>query len=474
VGGLAGASDGTVTGCHYYQDPDNGIGNRTSSASMKQQSTYAGWDFSSTWRINANVNSGYPYLVTDPLAVNGLTARTTATGVVLTWANPEAGGFARIEVMLNGSTVQTITNGSATYTVMVNADGVARTFTVRTVYDSGSRHDAVVCSTGHAEIRTADELNAIRNHTDFYYVLTADIDLTGYAWTPVGFSGRLNGNGHTISHLTINTTASDQGLFSSIYGTVMNLGLEDVNVSGGSYVGGLAGRNYGTVSNCYTTGTVSGVNTGDGFNPGSENVGGLIGRNENGRTVGNCYSNCSVSGANQSRYIGGLVGANYYGTVSNCYATGSVSGNVSSSVGGLAGYSYGTIGNCYATGSVSGGTSMYVGGLTGSNGDHGAINNCYATGPVSSSGSNVGGLVGLIGSNATVTNGYYDQNTTGQSDTGKGEPRTTAQMKLIDTSVATYAGWDFVGEETNGTADIWSIDTSSAINSGYPYLTDNH
>ena len=47
-------------------------------------------------------------------------------------------------------------------------------------------------------------------------------------------------------------------------------------------------------------------------------------------------------------------------------------------------------------------------------------------------------------------------------------------MKLTDTSVATYSGWDFAGETDNGTEDIWSIDTSGSVNSGYPYLTDNH
>ncbi len=51
--------------------------------------------------------------------------------------------------------------------------------------------------------------------------------------------------------------------------------------------------------------------------------------------------------------VGGLVGRNYYGTVSGCYSTGSVLG--SGSVGGLVGWNWGTVSQCYSAGSVSGG-----------------------------------------------------------------------------------------------------------------------
>jgi len=62
------------------------------------------------------------------------------------------------------------------------------------------------------------------------------------------------------------------------------------------------------------------------------------------------------------------------------------------------------------------------------------------------------------------------------SDNGYGTPRTTAQMKLqdVDTYINTtiYIGWDFVEETTNGSDDVWSIDTTGTINNGYPYLTN--
>ena len=83
--------------------------------------------------------------------------------------------------------------------------------------------------------------------------------------------------------------------------------------------------------------------------------------------------------------------------------------------------------------------------------------------------SNNGGLIG-INDAGTVTASFYDSDTSGQSDdTGKGEPRTTAEM----TTQATFtdAGWDFTGEDVNGTEFIWDID--GAVQAGYPYLVDH-
>src|SRR5690606_1029944 len=115
-------------------------------------------------------------------------------------------------------------------------------------------------------------------------------------------------------------------------------------------------------------------------------------------------------------------------------------------IGGLAGYNNGDITDSYATGAVSG--NSLVGGLVGDN--NGDITDSYATGAVSGN-SLVGGLVGQ--NTKTVTNSYYNKETTGRSDEGKGQPETTAEMKLQ----ATFSGWDF--------ADTWEIDTGT-----YPYL----
>ena len=243
------------------------------------------------------------------------------------------------------------------------------------------------------QIATAKELREFAKlvndgKTDAWAVLTADIDLNPgftfkedgsysgpdeeepHQWTPIGsdsrrYSGTFNGDGHTISGLYIKNTSSDtdyQGLFGYVSGSgeIEYLTVSgSVSVSGGMYVGGIAGRNLGNVINCTFSGSVSG----------KISVGGVVGYN--GGTVENCYNTGSVSGNS----VGGVVGYNS-GTVENCYNTGSVSG---SPVGGVVGYNdEGRVENCYNIGKVSGtgvagGTD--VGGVVGNN--DGSVTGCY-------------------------------------------------------------------------------------------------
>ena len=93
--------------------------------------------------------------------------------------------------------------------------------------------------------------------------LAADIDLTGTEWTPIpGFAGTFDGNGKTITGLTINQPSTNNvGLFASIedVGTVKNLKLDKVNVTANSNVGAIAGENRGTIENCSVSGSVTGL-----------------------------------------------------------------------------------------------------------------------------------------------------------------------------------------------------------------------
>ena len=303
------------------------------------------------------------------------------------------------------------------------------------------------------QIWTAADMQAIgadANYWDAHFKLMADIDLSAYTGTAfhiIGtdydnpFTGAFDGNGHIVSNFTYTSTGTDYiALFGDVGtdGEIKNLGMVDANVDAGTgyYVSGLVGLNdYGIVSNCYATGSV----TGDDY------VGGLVGLNYYDGTVSNCYAASTVSGVS---WVGGLVGINHFGTVSNCYATGNVFG--SGSVGGLVGYNnYGTVSKCYATGTVSG--VAYVGGLVGWN--NSTISNCYATGSVSGN-SIVGGLVGYdyFG---TVTASFWDIDTSGQATSAGGTGKTTIQMQTESTF--TDAGWDFVWESVNGTGDIWTI-----------------
>ena len=121
----------------------------------------------------------------------------------------------------------------------------------------------------------------------------------------------------------------------------------------------------------------------------------------------------------------------------NSYTVGSVTGYAS--IGGLIGYTYGdVIENCYSRGDVTG-TGSYIEGLIGRN----YYNSTYGS--------------------STITNSYYDSETAGQSDTGKGSPRTTKQMQegTADTTIDgsnMYTDWD---------TTIWDFGSDS----DYPSLS---
>jgi len=352
-------------------------------------------------------------------------------------------------------------------------------------------------------IYTADELNLVGMcpyERDAHFRQMVDIDLSGFdgkqgrpAFNPMAsFAGVFDGNSHTISHLTI-TGASYLGPFGrlEVGAEVRNLGVVDVNITAsGGYVGGLVGRNSGTVVHCYNTGTVSGnwsvgglvgwndgtlircTSNGEingthyvgglaGHNSGTmaectstgtaggtgDCVGGLAGRNTG--TVTQCCSSRAVSSSGVNGYVGGLVGLNDNGVVTGCYSTGPASG--SQFVGGLVGYnSRGTLTRCYGAGPVSGGN--IIGGAVGYN-EQGSLTQCYSTGTVSGV-PPVGGLVG-VNNWADVTQCFWDTQASGQTSSAAGTGKTTREMQTAKTFLD--AGWDFVGETANGTEDIWWI-----------------
>ena len=188
-------------------------------------------------------------------------------------------------------------------------------------------------------------VNSNGGKTPINITLTGDITLTG-EWTPIGnydnrYTGTFDGNGHTITGLTINQKeTSFLGLigFLSSGGKVQNLTMKNVNLTGYWNVGGVVGyNNNGIVTACTVSGSING----------SENVGSVVGNNYLG-TVTACYNTSST--VNGSYLVGGVVGQNNKGTVTACYNTsGSVHGK--GTVGGVLGNNYnGTLTACYWSG----------------------------------------------------------------------------------------------------------------------------
>jgi len=372
------------------------------------------------------------------------------------------------------------------------------------------------------EIRDWYDLDAVRNNLGGNHKLMNDLDSTtagyeelasptanqGKGWQPIGntdnkFTGSFAGQGYEIRDFYINRPGEDfVGLFGFVddEGVIQDIGVVNADVTANRYVGGLVAWNQGIVSSIYASSNVTGSLT----------VGGLVGSNYGG-TVSKSYAIGGVAGDN---FIGGLVGANA-GAVSNSYSTGSVTGNYS---GGLAGFNQGAVSNCYATGNVAGygvigglvgwdyhGTVSYsystgnvtgnstVGGLMGLNELESVVSNSYTTGSVTGD-EFVGGLVGgnagnvsnsysagnvtgvtyvggLIGENegeGTISNSYWNIETSGQNTSAGGTGLNTTEMRDIVTFSG--AGWNITAVANAGTRNpsyIWNIVDDVT----YPFLS---
>ena len=246
-------------------------------------------------------------------------------------------------------------------------------------------------SNGSYTVTSADGLMNIAKlvnggKSDINITLTADIDLTGKDWTPIGtdydnsYKGTFDGGGHTITGLTFTTNDEFAGLFGWLNraGTVKNVVMEGVQITSnqiyGGSIGGVVGYSWGTIENCSVSGSVSG-------------------------TV----------------YVGGVVGAQIGGSITGCSSSATVKGTVD--VGGVAGQtnSSATLTACYATGNVTieinPAKNIAGGSLVGMNAGSSLLA-CYATGNVTSTGSSTGNvhIFGLLGDNYTTVTACYWKN----------------------------------------------------------------
>jgi hypothetical protein len=285
----------------------------------------------------------------------------------------------------------------------------------------------------HMSTQLAYLARQVTNGTTYagsHFILTRNLNLNGREWTTIGtntvrFAGTFDGNNHVIHNLSINKSATSyQGLFGCLDGaTIQELGLENVSITGGYYVGGVAGQVTGgsSIVNSYSTGTVSGT----GY------VGGVAGQVTGGGDIANSYSTGNVSGTDEC--VGGVAGSvTGGGGIANSYSTGDVSGI--GHVGGVAGEVTGGIADSYSTGTVGG--NYCVGGVAGSVASGSSIEHCAALNPwVKATTNNAGRVVGFILGGTFPGNVAWDSMstnggipfTTNPDNTGTGI--TTTQVK---------------------------------------------
>jgi len=275
------------------------------------------------------------------------------------------------------------------------------------IYDSNTKTYTVYNADGLMNI--AELVNG--GKTDINITLTADIDLTGKNWTPIGtdydnsYKGTFDGGGHTITGLTFTTNDEYAGLFGWLNraGTVKNVVMEGVQITShqiyGGSIGGVVGYSWGTIENCSVSGSVSG-------------------------TV----------------YVGGVVGAQIGGSITGCSSSATVKGTVD--VGGVAGQtnSSATLTACYATGNVTieinPAKNIAGGSLVGMNAGSSLLA-CYATGNVTSTGSSTGKvhIGGFLGNNYTTVTACYWKN---NHEQGIGYNRESTGATKVDGSVVTW------------------------------------
>jgi len=237
----------------------------------------------------------------------------------------------------------------------------------------------------------------------------------GGGWISIGvfsddgkrFRGVFDGNGKTIGKLF----SKHGGLFGSVAGidgavAVKNVGVVDAEISfesgsasaDGSYpVGGVVGHLWnGDITGCYFTGAISYDAVGAAADPSSGAVGGVVGSFIGTGGMTNCYSTGDISGKSS---VGGVIG--YLAdtrSIDGCYSTGKISG--ASSVGGVVGYlkgnAEGSVSNSYSSGTVGGDSA--VGGVVGTLiVDYSTVSvlaNCYSIAAVNGTVGHAGGVVG--------------------------------------------------------------------------------
>ena len=255
----------------------------------------------------------------------------------------------------------------------------------------------------------AQQVNNGTNYEKKHFLLVSDLDLRGKEWTPIGtyskpFWGGFDGDGHTITGMTITGDRDFVGLFGACHNFtvpssyIKNVTVKWANISGHSFVGAIAGE---------------------------------------GANISDCYSIENTIYA--TRCVGGVCGS-LTGSISGCYNSSSVKGNYAAGgIMGTASYNgrttVGVVQYCYNIGAVTvSQQDGFVGGIISASANRYNISNCLNCGKITGNGKNVGGIVGSTDSGYMnfIGNCYYNSDLNnagvGEGENDKVIPLTTSQL----------------------------------------------
>ena len=341
----------------------------------------------------------------------------------------EAGSRYKYTVKVNatGLTLEGCTIGS-----WVDGGGESGAAELGYIYDSNTKTYTVYNADGLLAWNEAAQKDRSINCT-----LTADIDLTGKDWSPIGtnfynsYTGTFDGGGHTIMGLTVTTNDQYVGLFGRLgkAGTVKNVVMDGIQITCNhrlGYAGGVAGFSWGgTIENCSVSGSVSGTIC----------AGGVVGIQWEASITG-CSSSATVKGMVQ---VGGVAGETNSGaTMAACYATGNVTIEID------------PIDN------------ILGGGLVGFNAGSSVLA-CYATGNVTSTGSSTGNVYigGFLGDNYTTVTACYWKN---NHEQGIGYNRRSTNVTEVDgTSVTWKNAVDAMNTALQNAGSEWRYELKGAL-----------
>lgn len=294
----------------------NGI--LTPAADLQKAATYTGIGFGDAWKLGDN----YAVLSFMSLPINGDYIHTEAIPAevfINTKLDLKAFSTLGREVTIASSNTSVISVEGTTLNFLVPGTSTVTLTTVGNSFCAGATVTLnITVEDFDPTIATADDIAKMRANPSANFVLAADIDLAGVAFTPIpNFSGSLDGQGHWIRNIKCEDANTAKRAFISNFGGtfIKNVGFEGCSFIGNEDCAAVVGETTGE-------GVISNVVVNNCYIQGRDHVGSIAGKLNGGATIENCIANATCY--TRQYQCGGIVGCGLNGVVDKCIFAGNV------------------------------------------------------------------------------------------------------------------------------------------------------